>query len=68
MPQTLQIRYSTLACALVAAAGITQFVACILWAVEHFPGGYRWEQHFVSDLGRTTTIMGLDNTSSRKWS
>ena len=63
MPQKLQINYVNLAFALVALAGVAQFVFCVRLCMEHYPGGYRWGSHFVSDLGRTQTVAGADNSA-----
>ncbi len=63
MPQTLQINYTNLVLALVAIAGIGQFLLSVNHSIENYPGGYRWGEHFISDLGRTKTVNGQDNSA-----
>jgi hypothetical protein len=62
MPQTLQINYSNLIFGMIALAGVVQFALCVNWSMNHYPGGYHWGDHFISDLGRTKTVFGQDNS------
>lgn len=64
MPQKLEINYLNLFFALLAFAGIVHFIFSLRFCIENYPGGYRWGSHFISDLGRTETQMGDDNSSS----
>lgn len=64
MPQALQINYTNLIFALLALAGVLQFLICITWSMDHYPDGYRWGDHFISDLGRTKTASGQDNSGN----
>jgi hypothetical membrane protein len=58
---------------LVAIFGIAQFVYCVPTAMSKYPGGslpkrdsigYQWGLNFLSDLGRTHSISGQDNSTS----
>ena len=62
MPQTLQVNYSNLISGVIALAGVVQFAVCVNWSMNHYPGGYHWGEHFISDLGRTKTVLGHDNS------
>lgn len=62
MPQTLQINYFNLIFGVIALSGVVQFAVCVEWSMNHYPGGYHWGEHFISDLGRTRTIVGQDNS------
>lgn len=46
---------------LIACGGIVQFVVAANWAIQNYPGGYRFAEHFLSDLGRNRTIHGVEN-------
>ncbi|MBN2291889.1 MAG: hypothetical protein JXM70_05655 [Pirellulales bacterium] len=47
---------------LVALLGIFQFWRSICWAIANYPGGYSLTNNFLSDLGRLTTLSGMDNS------
>lgn len=51
----------TLGAILLAMLGLAQFAQGILAAVDVFPGSYRWQTQFLSELGMTRTWFGRDN-------
>lgn len=44
--------------------GQCQFFILTLLAMYIYPGGYRFSEHFFSDLGVLTTVQGFDNSVS----
>ncbi len=62
MPITWQINYLNLLSAVVAIAGVFQFLGTVYWAIESYPEPYHWETNFISDLGRLKTANGFDNS------
>lgn len=64
MSSRTSVQYRTLGWACVAAAGICQFLAALYYAAKHYPKGYFWYNHFISDLGRTVTVDGIDNSAN----
>jgi hypothetical protein len=47
---------------LIALLGILQFFCMSCWAIRNYPGGYSVAGHFLSDLGRRTTLDGSENS------
>lgn len=64
MSSRTSVNHKTLRWALVAVAGICQFLAALFYAAKHYPNGYFWYKHFISDLGRTVTSDGIDNSAN----
>lgn len=60
---TLQIHQPNLWADLLAIGGIAQFLFCVAWAIDNYPEGYSFSEHFLSDLGRVQTANGHDNSS-----
>lgn len=64
MPLQTKVDCRTMIWAYVAASGIGQFVACLIYMASCYPDGYSWHKHFISDLGRTVTLNGIDNSTN----
>ena len=47
---------------LIALLGIFQFGLATCWAIANYPDGYSITNNFLSDLGRRTTLGGMDNS------
>ena len=58
-----EINRTNVICGLVALLGILQFAYCVYHAANVTPDGYSISEHFLSDLGRTKTHSGRDNTA-----
>lgn len=66
MPHTRTLDFRNLSLALVALLGIIQFLGTLYHVASNYPEPYIWHRHFISDLGRTKTSNGSDNTPNSK--
>jgi hypothetical protein len=66
MPHTCTIDLRNLSLALVALLGVSQFLGTLYHIAASYPEPYIWHRHFISDLGRTKTASGSDNTPNSK--
>lgn len=66
MPHTRTLDLRNLSLALVALLGVSQFLGTLYHIAASYPEPYIWHRHFISDLGRTKTASGSDNTPNSK--
>ena len=58
---TWKLNRINIVCGVIAMLGIVQFAGSVVHAIGIYPGGYDIANHFLSDLGRTRTLAGIDN-------
>ena len=62
MPELRTFERRNFVWAIIALLGIAQFIVVIFYVGYNYPEAYKWHRHFISDLGRTVTVKGLDNS------
>lgn len=60
----IRIHYQVIAVGLLAFSGIVFFIVSLMNAIEAYPETWSWNQHFLSDPGRTRAEFLLDNSAS----